>query len=173
MKQHIGTKIVNATPMNRLDYNVFRGWDLPKDEDGTDEGYLVEYTDGGAPNTSHYKGYVSWSPKEQFDNAYEDTSEAMTFGHALEAMKLGLKVARAGWNGKNMFVVYMPALYLPCYNHQEPGPKVNDRTAKHIGKELPLDSQPYLAMFNAQQQWQPGWIATQSDLLSEDWVIVK
>jgi hypothetical protein len=33
--------------MNRAEYNVFRGWVLPIDEDGTDEGYLVEYQDGG------------------------------------------------------------------------------------------------------------------------------
>ena len=70
MKQYIGTKIINAKPMNRLDYNVFRGWALPKDEDGTDEGYLVEYTDGGKPNTKDFAGYVSWSPREQFEQAY-------------------------------------------------------------------------------------------------------
>ncbi len=63
-------KKVTATPMNRLDYNVYRGWELPSDEDGTDEGYLVEYLDGGTPNHADHKGYISWSPKEQFDNGY-------------------------------------------------------------------------------------------------------
>lgn len=47
MKAYIGTKIINAKPMNRSDYNIYRNWALPEDEDGTDEGYLVEYTDGG------------------------------------------------------------------------------------------------------------------------------
>jgi len=70
MKSYIGTKLINATPMNRQDYNTFRGWTLPAGENGADEGYLVEYTDGGSRNTEAYKGYVSWSPKEQFDNAY-------------------------------------------------------------------------------------------------------
>lgn len=70
MKTYIGTKIINAIPMNRLAYNEFRGWTLPVDENGADEGYLVEYTDGGKANTLHFAGYVSWSPKEQFDNAY-------------------------------------------------------------------------------------------------------
>ena len=72
MKTYIGTKIINAEPMNRLDYNIFRGWDLPKDENGSNEGYLVEYTNGGAPNTNTYKGYVSWSPKEQFEKTYKE-----------------------------------------------------------------------------------------------------
>ena len=40
MMMYIGVKTVNAKPMNRLDYNKFRGWDLPADEDGTDEGML-------------------------------------------------------------------------------------------------------------------------------------
>ena len=70
MRTFIGTKIVKALPMTRLAYNEFRGWTLPADEDGTDEGYLVEYTDGGKPNTEKYAGYVSWSPKQQFDDAY-------------------------------------------------------------------------------------------------------
>jgi hypothetical protein len=72
MKQYIGTKIVKAEPMNRAAYNVFRNWKLPADENGEDEGYLVEYLDSGKPNVLTHEGYVSWSPKEQFDNAYRE-----------------------------------------------------------------------------------------------------
>ena len=75
MQRHIGTKIVTATPMTRLQYNVYRGWDLPANENPDDEGYLVEYTDGGKPNHEKHAGYISWSPKEQFDNAYRPTPE--------------------------------------------------------------------------------------------------
>lgn len=88
MKTFIGTQIINAAPMNRADYNTFRGWTLPADEDGADEGYLVEYTDGGKPNVPGYAGYVSWSPKAQFDGAYRETA-GLTFGMAIEALKLG------------------------------------------------------------------------------------
>lgn len=70
MKNFIGTKMLKATPMNRLAYNEYREWILPPNEDGSDEGYLVEYTDGGKPNDPRHKGYISWSPKEQFDAAY-------------------------------------------------------------------------------------------------------
>ena len=41
MDTFIGTKMVNATPMTRAQYNDFRGWQLPADENGADEGYLV------------------------------------------------------------------------------------------------------------------------------------
>lgn len=67
---YIGSKILAAWPMSRLAYNEYRGWSLPDDEDGTDEGYLVEYLDGGKPNHPDHAGYISWSPKEQFDNSY-------------------------------------------------------------------------------------------------------
>lgn len=70
MKTYTGTKTINATPMTRGAYNTFRGWELPANEDGNDEGYLVEYTDGGQANTTAYKGYVSWSPKTVFERAY-------------------------------------------------------------------------------------------------------
>ncbi len=66
----IGTKIITAEAMTRAAYNAFRGWWLPTDENGDDNGYLVEYLDGGKSNVPGRAGYVSWSPKEQFDNAY-------------------------------------------------------------------------------------------------------
>ena len=67
MQKFYGTKLIAAKAMNRREYNQFRGWELPADERPEDEGYLVEYLDGGKPNVEGYAGYVSWSPKEQFD----------------------------------------------------------------------------------------------------------
>jgi hypothetical protein len=161
MKQFIGVKFVSATKMPLGDYNKHRGWEIPADEDPAAEGYLVVYPDG----------YQSWCPKEQFELANRECN-AMSFGHAIEAAKQGKKIARAGWNGKNMFVVLMPELYLPPYNTTDTARKVNDRTAKHIGEDTPLDSQPYFTMFTATGQWQPGWLASQADMLSDDWGIV-
>ena len=57
MKNYIGTKIINASPMTRLAYNQLRGWMLPANENGDDAGYLVEYVDGGKPNLEGYAGY--------------------------------------------------------------------------------------------------------------------
>ena len=67
-----GTKFVCAEPMTLQAYNDVRGWTLPENEQGRggDAGYLVEYMDGGKPNTPDYAGYVSWSPEAIFDNAY-------------------------------------------------------------------------------------------------------
>ena len=98
---YIGTKLINALPMTRQRYNDFRGWQVPADKSPDDEGYMVEYLDGGKPNTEMYAGYVSWSPKEQFDKAYRQTT-GLPFGLAVEAMKRGKKVARAGWDGSGI-----------------------------------------------------------------------
>lgn len=97
---------------------------------------------------------------------------SMNFGDALEALKQGKKLQRAGWNGKGMWIVLMPALYLPPAS-SELTPRVNERTARHIGQDTPLDSQPYLVMWTASQQWQPGWLASQADMLAEDWQVVE
>lgn len=72
MKNYTGTKIVNAMSMSRLSYNALRKWTLPEGEDGSDEGYLIEYTDGGTPNHADFAGYISWSPKEQFEKVYKE-----------------------------------------------------------------------------------------------------
>lgn len=96
----------------------------------------------------------------------------MDFGEALKALKDGKKVTRSGWNGKGMFIVLMPELNLPPYNTQGTNRKVNDRTAKWIGEDAPLESQPYIAMYTANKKWQPGWLASQADILSDDWVIL-
>lgn len=101
------------------------------------------------------------------------SGSGMDFGMAIREAKAGKKIARTGWNGKNMFVVYMPPLFLPPYNTADTPRKVNDRTAKWIGEDKPLNCQPYFAMYNAQEQWIPGWLASQSDMLAEDWEVIE
>ena len=171
MNEYIGTKIIKAKPMNRFDYNSLRGWTIPEDENGNDEGYLVEYLDGGKPNHKDFDNYISWSPKDVFEKAYRPV-EGMSFGLAIEAMKRGHKVARKGWNGKDMWIVYMSGMELPPYNTQGTERKVNDRTAKLIGEDTPLVTLPYIAMWTADQKWLPGWLASQTDMLADDWMIV-
>lgn len=76
MKTYLGTKVVNAMPATRAEYLSLREWDLPADENGADEGYLVEYTDGGKPNMPElFAGYITWSPKDVFDRAYKEIGD--------------------------------------------------------------------------------------------------
>ena len=70
MDIYVSHKKVIRTAMTRKEYNDYRGWQLPADENGNDDGYLVEYLDGGKPNHPRHDCYISWSPKQQFDNGY-------------------------------------------------------------------------------------------------------
>jgi len=74
-QEYISHKIVKRLPMTRLEYNNLRKWELPEDENGADEGYMVEYLDGGEPNVPGFDGYISWSPKKQFDDGYTKLSK--------------------------------------------------------------------------------------------------
>jgi len=164
MKTYIGTKTIKANPMNRQEYNDYRGWELPSGENGNDEGYLVEYLDGGQANHPDHAGYISWSPVNVFKNAYRPIS-CMTFGDALVMLKQGLKVTRAGWNGKDMFIYYVPENYYPA---------VRNSNVTMLG-EFPDDMVPYgayLAMKTAQGNVVP-WLASQTDVLAEDWAVVQ
>lgn len=173
MKQYIGVKLINAKPMTRADYNAFRGWTLPADENGDDAGFLVEYLDGGKANTDLYAGYVSWSPADVFANAYGETT-GMTFGLALEALKRGQKVARAGWNGKGMW------LSLSCDGEREVAadnfwsPHNAQFARDNGGTALVL---PSITMKTTNAHGRVailmGWLASQTDMLSSDWEVVK
>lgn len=173
MKQYIGVKFINAKPMTRAEYNTFRGWDLPTNENGADEGFLVEYLDGGSPNTPDYSGYVSWSPAEVFHKAYGLT-DGMTFGLALEALKRGHKVARAGWNGKGMWLSLSGSLDGHLVAAENFWSKNNaDFATDNGGKALVL---PAITMKTVNAHGRVGilmgWLASQTDMLSDDWVIV-
>lgn len=164
MNTYIGTKLVNAKPMNRQEYNDFRGWELPSNENGTDEGYLVEYVDGGQANTNIYKGYVSWSPKDVFERAYRET-EGMSFGEALECLKAGIKVQRDGWNGKGMYIYYVPAAKYPTIRNTL-------ETMNGVFEDGMVPYGAYIAMKTADNIVVP-WLASQTDVLSEDWCVVS
>ena len=170
MKTYIGTKLIRALPMTRANYNEFRGWELPADENGDDAGYLVEYLDGGKPNTPQYMGYVSWSPAEQFDKAYRPTV-ALTFGLALEALKMGKKVARAGWNGKGMWLSLSGVVSMPAEVAAEKFWSSNNRqyALDNGGSAKVL---PCITMKTATGEILMGWLASQTDMLADDWQVV-
>ena len=149
MSTHIGTKIINAKPMTRQAYNDLRGWTVPSNENPADEGYLVEYLDGGLPNVAGFKGYVSWSPKDVFGRAYRPM-DRMTFGDALVALKAGRRVTRSGWNGVGLWL-----------EHHKPQ---HDVDLPYIRMSYPVGSKAY------PQGARVPWLASQTDMLAEDWV---
>lgn len=76
----------------------------------------------------------------------------MKFGEALEALKQGAKVSREGWNGKGMWLCLIP----------------HSNNSWH---GFPM--QDCIGMKTADNKMQPGWLASQADMLAEDWCIVE
>lgn len=128
MQQYVGTKVVMAEPDRR----------------SGKPGYKVVYQDG----------YESWSPQEVFEESYRRTDN-MSFGLALESMKRGLPVARAGWNGKGMWLMLITSADY----------KVTK--AEALGRV----KLPWIGMKTADGGFVP-WLASQTDMLADDWTIV-
>jgi hypothetical protein len=159
---HLGLKNIMAKSMSRGDYNKYREWQLPSDERYNDEGYLVEYEPrpGEESNVQGHKGYVSWTPKQVFNDAYHSVDGNLPFGLALELAKQGFSIARSGWNGKGLKVAVQQPLEgldmsLPYLYMQYPStPASNNAPSSHINAKVP-------------------WLASQTDLLNSDWYVVE
>ncbi len=87
----------------------------------------------------------------------------LTFGKAIDSLKNGEKVAREGWNGKNMFLYYVPA-------NKYPYTTVIGKTIADA--EGNVEYGAYIAMKTAQGNVVP-WLASQTDVLAEDWIILN
>jgi hypothetical protein len=94
---------------------------------------------------------------------------SMTFGAAIEAMKAGKKVSRAGWNGKGMWLILVQGTADAVLRPETP-----------YAKALNLDScqiLPHIDMWtvnaDGRRAMLPGWVASQTDMLSEDWMTVE
>lgn len=156
-----GSKFVVAYPMTRLEYNNLRNWDLPSDENGDDEGFMIENLTNAKPNTDFSEGYISWSTKEQVFLEFRETDN-FPFGVAIEALKMGHKVQRSGWNGKDMYLVILD----PARDN------LITLSVSCIEAKRELALQPFIVMKTVDNTYVP-WLASQTDMLSDDWRIVN
>ena len=119
-------------------------WEQEKDGQ---PGYAVKYADG----------YTSWSPRDVFKAAYrvtEGPAQFLTFGDAIHFLKAGKRVARHGWNGKGMWL-----------EMQRPD-EHSKMTLPYLYRSYPNDS------VNTPGARVP-WLASQTDTLTEDWVVLE
>ena len=85
----------------------------------------------------------------------------MNFGQIIELVKTGSKIARKGWNGKGMFVYYVPAAsYKAC----------TDLAKKEFGETVAYE--PYLAIKNVKGTVST-WVPSINDVLAEDWEVAE
>lgn len=110
--------------------------------------------------------------------------EMVNFGRAIEAAKQGRRIARIGWNGKGMFVFQRPedeltpafivekVKSLPQSVKNFIAKKYGNETHYASGGEITVKFGSYLCMYAADGSIVNGWLASQTDMLAEDWVIL-
>ena len=107
----------------------------------------------------------------------------MNFGQAIEEVKQGKMIARSGWNGKGMFVFMRPADTLTTYiiSRVKSLPQsVKDWIDKNVDDKVnpgeigltPVTFTAYLCMKAADNTIVNGWLASQTDILAEDWNVL-
>lgn len=121
---------------------------LPNGEDG----FRFEFiTTGTVMETSEAQGYAI-------------AKEYLTFGDALEAAMQGAKITREGWNGKGMWIMFVPGS-----PHKMPGE--GTPYAKHLPKE-PFCINGHFDMKTADGSMLVGWTPSTLDMLGRDWKIL-
>lgn len=123
MKKYIGCKLIEAEPMTKREYHLFRGWPIPENENPENMGYLVRYSDG----------YTSWSPKRVFEEAYiqVDDNKALPSGVSVgekmvdefisytETMTLGDRTTVVRCVLRNGFVIVESSSCVDSKNYSE------------------------------------------------------
>lgn len=89
-------------------------------------------------------------------------NDFLDFGDAIRLAKTGVRIARLGWNGKGMFVYYVPANSYPA---------TTDVAKEHFGEDALVPYNAYLAIKNVDNSVST-WVPSVNDVLAEDWVIV-
>jgi hypothetical protein len=105
----------------------------------------------------------------------------LTFSQALEHVKNGIPMQRAGWNGKGMFIFMRPEAEITIddivHKVVSVPQKVKDffaqKTNPHLENRVDGDTKvkftAYLCMYAADGSIVNGWLASQTDMLANDW----
>lgn len=161
MKQYIGTKNIQAAPAIRYLMKDGSNAVVEKDDHlaisaidwdqvvGWEDAYIVVYSNGDS----------TWCPKGVFDEVYRPT-DGMSFGLAIEASKKGKRIARKGWNGKKQYVELATRI-----SYLNSNSEVVNVEHDAIGNAA--------FAFVGTAGVQLGWLASQADMLAEDWYIVE
>ncbi len=90
----------------------------------------------------------------------------MDFGMAIIALKRGDAVARKDWNGEGMFLTLQAGSTVD-------GTMMRNEPAKNYYGDSKVHIAPHIDMKAADGTYVVGWLASQTDMLAEDWEIVK
>lgn len=86
-----------------------------------------------------------------------------SFGWAIQMLQEGHKVQRAGWNGKGMWLILQSGSQV----------ELREGSCYYNAGLRNVTIDPHIDMFTAGGTMQPGWLASQADMLALDWCIVR
>jgi hypothetical protein len=159
-----------ARVQQRLDrYDAVAGPDI--DRIAAELAQRVRHRDGVAPST--------WPPEEPTI----PPGDVMNFGEAIEALKAGKRVSRAGWNGKGMWLALTPGSTVPALSETgEVNPGLRGAARAQVIAENPTNTVApswqirigaHIDMRAADGTLVIGWLASQTDMLADDWGVVE
>ena len=96
----------------------------------------------------------------------------MNFGDAIECLKLGHKVARRGWNGRGMFIYLVNGRSVQYELLKNEAAKAFEST-KEVNKGRVLKINPHIDMRAADGSIVVGWLASQTDMMADDWILIR
>lgn len=99
-----------------------------------------------------------------------NTNENLNFGQALEALKAGKRISRSGWNGKGMYLWLLPETKVPSDWCKEP--RLRELAEGNPDGSRTMHCLPSIRMKTADGKVLTGWLASQSDMFANDWVIL-
>lgn len=154
-EQYVGTELIQAEPAWRITdpsgYQYIQAKSVGPFWAGgssVEAGYLIVHEDGSE----------SWKSKKGFKAMYRRCN-GMDFGQAIEAAKNGQKISRKGWNGRHQYVELATNIsYKSCRN------EIINADHSAIGNAA--------LAFVGTSGVQLGWLASQADMLANDWYIV-
>lgn len=119
------------------------------------------------------KGEIYPCKKDIFEATYKEvSSDNLTFGEALEALKEWKLISRKGWNGKGMFIVKQ----IPSTIGLEIIPKMQSlpQSVKDvlIQRNQPINYQSQMLIINSEGK-ADSWVPSSSDCFAEDWIVVE
>lgn len=142
-------------------------------ENGVIMNHFEEDGSPDVPTSALFPRDLIWVMGNDWEVVGEETAAVPTdtysFGDAINSLKAGKKVARKGWNGKGMFLVLCPGSEVPAdYMRVKPVKKFyqqEGRTSVIIA--------PHIDLKAADGTYVTGWLASQTDMLADDWFTVE
>ena len=142
-------------------------------ENGVIMNHFEEDDSTDVPTSALFPRDILWVMGNDWEVVGEETAavpaDTYSFGDAINFLKAGKKVARKGWNGKGMFLVLCPGSEVPAdHMRVKPVKKFYQQEGR-----VSVIIAPHIDLKAADGTYVTGWLASQTDMLADDWFTVE